>query len=107
MSEPEPGIDTTPTIYSEHPFQQNTNLGILWCRCGLTKMHPIHGGPDTTPATRYHQEKPMSAAAAFAAVEAIMSGEWDRYLHRIRGACMLRAQTDEYQATLIAGDPNG
>ena len=43
-----------------------------------------------------------TAAAAFAAVEVIMSGEWDRYLHRVRGACILRARTDEYQATLIS-----
>jgi len=52
----------------------------------------------------------MSAddAAAFAAVEAIMEGRWDRYLGRIRGAVHLRTQTDEYQATLIAGtDPEG
>ena len=43
------------------------------------------------------------SAAAFAAVEAIMAGRWDKYLHRIRGAINLRTQTDEYQATLIAG----
>ena len=51
----------------------------------------------------------MSAeqAAAFAAVEAIDSGAWDRYLHRIRGAIFMRTQTDEYQETLIAGEPRG
>lgn len=56
-----------------------------------------------TGEPRYTEERPSSGAAAFAAVEAIMAGEWDRYLHRVRGACMLRAKTDEYQATLIAG----
>lgn len=43
-------------------------------------------------------------AAAFAAVEAIMEGKWDAYLHRVRGAIVLRTQTGEYQATLVAGD---
>jgi hypothetical protein len=42
-------------------------------------------------------------AAAFAAVEAIMAGEWDLYLARVRGALVRRTQTDEYQATLVAG----
>ena len=45
------------------------------------------------------------AAAAFAAVEAIMEGRWDRYLHRVRGAIVLRTRTDEYQATLVAARP--
>lgn len=44
-----------------------------------------------------------AAAAAFAAIEAITSGEWDRYLHRIKGAIVTRQNTDAYQDTLIAG----
>jgi len=44
-------------------------------------------------------------AAAFAAIEAINSGRWDRYLHRLRGAINVRVQTDAYQATLVAGKP--
>lgn len=44
-------------------------------------------------------------AAAFAAAEAIMEGRWDRYLNRVRGAIILRTQTDDYQATLIAAVP--
>lgn len=47
----------------------------------------------------------MSAAAAFAAIEAIQSGEWDRFLSRLRGAINQRTQTDEYKSTLIAGAP--
>lgn len=44
-------------------------------------------------------------AAAFAALEAIMSGAWDRYLHRFKGAVTTRSNTDEYQNSIIAGRP--
>lgn len=46
----------------------------------------------------------MSAtdAAVFAAIEAITEGQWDRYLHRLRGAIALRCETDEYRGTLVA-----
>lgn len=49
----------------------------------------------------------MSAtdAAVFAAIEAITEGQWDRYLHRLRGAIALRCETDEYRATLVATRP--
>jgi len=48
----------------------------------------------------------MSAdsAAAFAAVESIMAGEWDRFLLRIQGAIRMRMRTQEYQDHIVAGD---
>jgi hypothetical protein len=46
----------------------------------------------------------MSAGAeAFAALDAIESGRWDRYLLRLRAAIEIRRQTDEYKAHIIAG----
>lgn len=52
-----------------------------------------------------HQATRASAnqAAAFAALEAIQAGEWDRYLHRFKGAIVTRCATDEYKASIIAG----
>jgi hypothetical protein len=52
-------------------------------------------------ATRGH---PADTAAAFAAIEAIEAGKWDHVLHRVRGAIFLRTKTEEYGATLIAGN---
>jgi hypothetical protein len=45
----------------------------------------------------------MSAEAeAFAALDSIMEGRWDRSLHRLHGAIHLRQKTDEYQDSLVA-----
>jgi hypothetical protein len=46
-----------------------------------------------------------NAAAAFAALEAILAGEWDRYLLRIRGAIRQRMETEEYERHIIASRP--
>jgi hypothetical protein len=43
-------------------------------------------------------------AAAFAALEAIEAGDWDRFLLRLRAAIEARRKTEEYQAHIIAGD---
>lgn len=51
------------------------------------------------------QRNASTAAAVFAAIEAINSGQWDGWLHRLRGAIVTRTQTDEYEATLVAGEP--
>lgn len=40
----------------------------------------------------------------FSAVDRIEAGDWDNLLHRLKGAIILRQQTDEYKATLIAGE---
>lgn len=45
----------------------------------------------------------MKDAAAFAALQAIEEGEWDRFLHRLLGAINMRRQTDEYRAHIVAG----
>ena len=45
----------------------------------------------------------MSDAAAFAAMEAILSGEWDRFLLRLQAAIRERRMTPEYEAHIIAG----
>ncbi len=42
-------------------------------------------------------------AQAFAALEAILAGKWDRVLHRFAGAVKTRQMTDEYKASLICG----
>jgi hypothetical protein len=42
-------------------------------------------------------------AAAFAALTAIESGEWDRYLLRLRTAIERRRGTDDYKAHIVAG----
>lgn len=48
----------------------------------------------------------MSAeSAAFTALEAIQSGEWDRYLLRLRAAIEARRQTADYRRHIIAGNP--
>jgi hypothetical protein len=45
----------------------------------------------------------MSAdAEAFAALDSILEGRWDRDLHRLHGAIHLRQKTDEYRDTLVA-----
>lgn len=44
------------------------------------------------------------AAEAFAAFDHIEAGDWDAFLHRLHGAIHLRQQTEDYRATLIAGD---
>ena len=46
---------------------------------------------------------PTTNPAAFAAMEAIEAGEWDRFLHRLHGAIHMRQRTGEYKATLVAG----
>jgi hypothetical protein len=43
-------------------------------------------------------------AAAFAALEAIESGAWDRYLLRLRGAIEQRRRTPDYAAHIVAGE---
>jgi len=45
----------------------------------------------------------VTQAQVFAALEAISAGQWDRWLHRIRGAIVVRTQTDDYQNSIIAG----
>jgi len=45
---------------------------------------------------------PQRSAAAFAALEAIAAGEWDRFLLRLRAAIEQRRQTDEYKAHIVA-----
>ena len=42
-------------------------------------------------------------AAAFAALQAIQSGEWDRYLIRLQAAIFHRRQTEEYRDHIVAG----
>lgn len=49
------------------------------------------------------EKSDSTAAAAFAAIEAIASGEWDRYLIRLRGAIEMRGRTKDYRAHLVAG----
>lgn len=46
---------------------------------------------------------PASKAFAFAALEAIIAGDWDRYLLRLRGAIEQRRKTPEYEAHIVAG----
>jgi hypothetical protein len=46
---------------------------------------------------------PSISAAAFAALTAIESGEWDRFLLRLRAAIEQRRQTDDYRAHIVAG----
>ena len=43
------------------------------------------------------------AAAAFAALEAIQSGEWDRYLLRLRAAINERMKTEGYRDHIVVG----
>ena len=45
----------------------------------------------------------VAGAAAFAAMEAIESGEWDRYLLRLRAAIEQRRKTQEYRDHIIVG----
>lgn len=46
----------------------------------------------------------MSAASeSFSALDAIESGRWDAYLHRLHGAIHQRQSRAEYKATLVAG----
>lgn len=40
---------------------------------------------------------------AFAALNHIENGDWDRFLLRLRGAIELRRATDEYEQHIIAG----
>ena len=50
----------------------------------------------------------MSADAdAFAALEHIVAGDWDRFLLRLRAAIDARRKTDEYGAHVIAGEAHG
>lgn len=42
-------------------------------------------------------------AHAFAALEAILAGEWDRYLLRLRAAITKRLATEAYQQHIVAG----
>jgi hypothetical protein len=41
-------------------------------------------------------------AAAFAALTAIETGDWDRYLLRLQAAIRRRLLTEEYKRTLVA-----
>jgi hypothetical protein len=43
-------------------------------------------------------------AAAFAALEKILAGDWDRYLLRLRGAIRQRMETDAYQVLIRASE---
>jgi len=43
------------------------------------------------------------SAAAFAALEAIQSGDWDRFLLRLRSAIEQRRATQGYRDHIIAG----
>jgi len=43
-------------------------------------------------------------AAAYAAIESIEDGEWDRYLLRLRAAINQRIQTESYRRHIVAGD---
>lgn len=43
----------------------------------------------------------MSAAAVFAATEAIRAGEWDDYLHVVFGEIAKRQRTSEYRERII------
>jgi hypothetical protein len=45
-----------------------------------------------------------NGAAAFAALNAIEAGDWDRYLLRLRAAIDMRRETAAYKATLIIGE---
>lgn len=45
-----------------------------------------------------------SGAAAFAALEAIQSGQWDRFLTRLQAALSARMRTPEWQHHIVAGD---
>ena len=47
----------------------------------------------------------MTAPDAFAALEHILAGDWDRFLIRLQAAIRQRLATDEYKATLVAGPP--
>lgn len=47
----------------------------------------------------------MNAEAnAFAALEHIQDGDWDRFLLRLRAAIDMRRKTDEYKRHIVAGD---
>jgi len=52
-------------------------------------------------------EPPDHSAAAFAALQAIQAGEWDRFLLRLRAAIRARIDTDDYQGSLRARRPAG
>lgn len=45
-----------------------------------------------------------ATAAAFAALEAIEAGEWDRYLLRLRAAIEQRRKTCDYAKHIVAGN---
>jgi hypothetical protein len=46
---------------------------------------------------------PPQDATAFAALQAIESGEWDKYLLRLKAAIIARMRTEGYAQHLIAG----
>ena len=46
---------------------------------------------------------PTHAAAAFAAMEAITDGEWDRFLIRLTAAIRARSATGAYESHIVAG----
>lgn len=48
-------------------------------------------------------ESAYDIAAAFAALEAIESGQWDRFLLRLQAAIKQRRQTDDYRRHIVAG----
>lgn len=60
------------------------------------------GGPMTYPTHR--TVDPAIQVWVFACIEAIQSGAFDDWLHRIRGAVITRARTQEYLDTLVVGD---
>lgn len=63
-------------------------------------------GLDRLPAVQHRPVDPVraaSTAAAFAALESITSGEWDRFLLRLRTAIEERRWTPEYERHIVAG----
>ena len=64
-----------------------------------------HDGHEPLPAPgRTFQQDGPDAATAYAALEMIMAGRWDRYLWRLGGAIRQRTATEEYKAHIVAGD---
>jgi hypothetical protein len=44
-----------------------------------------------------------SESEALSALDRILAGDWDRFLHRLHGAIHIRQKTEEYVATIIVG----
>lgn len=59
---------------------------------------------DQSQGEQMTERSDSTAAAAFSAIEAIASGEWDHFLHRLRGAIEMRCRTEDYRDSLVAGE---